>query len=366
MAGHPHYMRKEIYEQPHILQNVLEGRLSPAADRVSLAELGAGEKALLRAEGLIIIACGTSWHAGMVGRNMIERVARIPVGVEYAAEFRYRDPVITPGTACIAISQSGETADTLAAARLARGELGMPMVTICNVPGSSITRETDGTLLSRCGPEIAVASTKAFTAQILLLDMIAVAIGMSRGRLEGAEAARRMDAMRRLPVRAEEVLALDDRVRSIAERFAEASNFLYLGRGTGFPLALEGALKLKEISYVHAEGCHAAEMKHGPIALIDEKMPVVAIALRGRRYEKILNNIHEVRARGARVIALASAGDEEIRSSVEEVIPIPDDVGILNSVLCAIPLQLLAYHIAVLRGCQVDQPRNLAKSVTVE
>jgi len=362
--GYDHFMLKEICEQPRAIEDTVRGHVAAGGVAVELGE----EFPASIFEGInriLIVGMGTSWHAGLVGRNMIERVARLPVQVDYAAEFRYRDPVIDEATLVLAVSQSGETADTLEAVRLAKS-LGVRTAAVVNVVDSSMAREADGVLYTRAGPEIGVASTKAFTCQIAALDLLAIRLGLDRRALVPAEAARRIGDLRAVGAELQRVLELQDGVKAIARKYASARDFLFLGRGTGYPLALEGALKLKEIAYVHAEGYHAAEMKHGPIALVDENMPVLFIALKGRRYEKIMSNIQEVRARGGRVIALASQGDAEIAGHVEDALYIPDEIGCMNAILAAVPLQLLAYHIAVARGCDVDRPRNLAKSVTVE
>jgi glucosamine--fructose-6-phosphate aminotransferase (isomerizing) len=313
---------------------------------------------------IILMACGTSFHAGLIGEYMIEEVARIPVEVEYASEFRYRNPIVTPDTLCIVISQSGETLDTLWAMREAKMK-GARALGICNVVGSTIPRESDGGVYTHAGPEIGVASTKAFTAQLVVLALMTLKFGRVR-QMDRGQGRDFIHEMKLLPERIQRILDRDAEIKKLAEKFAENRNFLYLGRGYNYPVALEGALKLKEISYIHAEGYPAAEMKHGPIALIDKDMPVVFIATRDRAYEKVLGNIEEVRARSGRVIAIATEGDEEIRSKVDHVIHIPQTIPCLTPILSVIPLQLLAYHIAVLRGCDVDQPRNLAKSVTVE
>jgi glucosamine--fructose-6-phosphate aminotransferase (isomerizing) len=371
-GGYAHFMLKEIHEQPGALRR-LTGTLvanpgsaqSATPPALLLDTLPISLAALKSISRIVIVAQGTAFHAGLVGRNMIERTARIPVSVEYGSDFRYRDPVIDPSVLVIAVSQSGETADTLGAVRLAR-ERGCTTLSIINAVGSTIARESHGVIYMHAGPEIGVASTKAFTAQIAGLYVLAIHLGMARGTLAPADAVRRVEDLLQAPGRVEEVLARAEQVQNVAMKYKDASNALFLGRGTGFPLALEGALKLKEISYIHAEGYDAAEMKHGPIALIDEKMPVVVLALKGRRYDKIVSNIQEVKARGGRVIAIASHDDEEISSRVDDVLRIHDNGGIMNSIVCAVPLQLLAYHIAVARGCDVDKPRNLAKSVTVE
>jgi glucosamine--fructose-6-phosphate aminotransferase (isomerizing) len=366
-GGFDHFMLKEIFEQPCSIRETIKGRIDLKSELTTLDdEIAVGFEKLLAFERVIIVACGTAWHAGLIGRNMIERTARIPVQVDYAAEFRYRDPIIDKQTLVVAISQSGETADTLGALREAKSR-GAFTLGIVNVPGSSIARECDALLPTRAGPEIGVASTKAFTSQIVALYLFAIHIGRVRGTLATDDARRRVRDLLGVADGLQGFLSSRaDSVRGIAMKYIGARNALFLGRGTGFPLALEGALKLKEISYIHAEGYHAGEMKHGPIALIDHEMPVVVLALQGRRYPKIKSNIEEVRARGGRVISIASEGDQEIHSISEDVIHMRAESGIMNSVLAAIPLQLLAYYIAAARGLNVDQPRNLAKSVTVE
>jgi glucosamine--fructose-6-phosphate aminotransferase (isomerizing) len=371
-GGYAHFMLKEIHEQPGALRRLtgtLVANPGSAQNNIppsfQLDTLPISESAVKAISRIVIVAQGTAFNAGLVGRNMIERTARIPVSVEYGSDFRYRDPVIDPSVLVIAVSQSGETADTLGAVRLAR-ERGCTTLSVINAVGSTIARESAGVIYMHAGPEIGVASTKAFTAQIAALYVLAIHLGMIRGTLTPAEAVRRIEDLLQAPGRVEEVLARAEQVKAVALKYKDATNALFLGRGTGFPLALEGALKLKEISYIHAEGYDAAEMKHGPIALIDEKMPVVVLALKGRRYDKIVSNIQEVKARGGRVIAIASHDDDQIGSVVDDVLRIHDNRGIMNSIVCTVPLQLLAYHIAVARGCDVDKPRNLAKSVTVE
>jgi glutamine---fructose-6-phosphate transaminase (isomerizing) len=372
-GGYAHFMLKEIHEQPGALRRLaanlvanpgtVNGTVTPPVFNLETLPLSAD--ALRKVTRVVIVAQGTALHAGMVGRNMIERTARIPVSCEYGADFRYRDPVIDPSVLVIAVSQSGETADTLGAVRLAK-ERGCKTLSVINAMGSTIARESDGVIYMQAGPEIGVASTKAFTAQIAALYVLAIHLGMVRGTLPPAEAVRRVEDLLQVPGRVEEALTRIDHIKAVAEKYKDAQNALFLGRGTGYPLALEGALKLKEISYIHAEGYDAAEMKHGPIALIDEKMPVLVLALKGRRYDKIVSNIQEVKARGGRVIAIASHDDTEIAQRVDDVLPVHDDRGIMNSIVCSVPLQLFAYHISVARGCDVDKPRNLAKSVTVE
>jgi len=365
-GGYDHFMLKEIFEQPWSLRETIRDRIDLGRGAVVLDEAGLAGDELRSFDKIVMVACGTALHAGMVGRNMLERTARVCVQVDNASDFRYRDPIVDSRTLVVAISQSGETADTLGAVREAKGR-GARTLGLVNVPGSSIARECDHLLPLRAGPEIGVASTKAFTSQVAALYLFAIHLGYVRGRFAEADLARRVrDVVGVADGVGAFLFTHADDVREIALKYVDARNALFLGRGTGFPLALEGALKLKEISYVHAEGYHAAEMKHGPIALIDEEMPVVVLALKGRRYAKIRSNIEEVRARGGRVIALCSEGDNEIRSCAEGVIPIRAESGIMNSVLAAVPLQLFAYHIAAARGLNVDQPRNLAKSVTVE
>ncbi len=363
-GGFEHFMLKEIFEQPAVMHDVMRGRVRAEEGRVFLGGIEDYLDRLKQAKRIVICACGTSWHAGLIGEYLIEEFARIPVEVDYASEFRYRNPIVGVNDVVIVISQSGETADTLAALRTAR-EKGALVVGICNVVGSTIARETLCGMYTHAGPEVGVASTKAFTAQVIMLYMLALAL--SRGRtISHDEIALNLRELAGIPEKASRILELDGQIRDIAERFKDAKNFLYLGRGYNFPVALEGALKLKEISYIHAEGYPAAEMKHGPIALIDEDMPVIFIATRDATYTKILSNIEEVRSRKGRVIAIASEGDQEIARLAEHVIYIPQASGPITPLLTVIPLQLLAYHIATLRGCNVDRPRNLAKSVTVE
>lgn len=363
--GFPHYMLKEIYEQPRAIEETMRGRVDLVHGLVTLPDLGITDEDLLRMNRIIITACGTSWHAGLVAEYLIEELCRLPVEVEYASEMRYREFVADENTLIIAVSQSGETADTLAAARAAK-EKGSTLLSICNVVGSTLTRESDAVLITQAGPEIGVASTKAFTTQLTVFYLFALYLGRLRGTISHNTAAAMLYYLRKVPGWVSEMLARDEQIKEIARKYHNCTNALYLGRGEGFPVALEGALKLKEISYIHAEGYPAAEMKHGPIALIDENMPVVVLALQGRRYEKIVSNIEEVKARGGRVIALATEWDQEIKTKVDEVIPVPDVPAHVSPIVAVVPLQLLAYHIAVMRGCPVDQPRNLAKSVTVE
>ncbi len=363
-GGFDHFMLKEIFEQPDAILNSMRGRLLVNEGSVRLGGISQHLERLRASRRIIIVACGTSWHAGLVGEYLIEELARIPVEVEYASEFRYRNPIINPDDVVVAISQSGETADTLAAIREAKSR-GALVLGICNVVGSSIARETDCGIYTHAGPEIGVASTKAFTAQVTVLTLLALALGKRR-TLSDAEAKMLIDELHLIPDKVRDILKLNDDIKQLAMLFKDARNFLYLGRGVNFPVALEGALKLKEISYIHAEGYPAAEMKHGPIALIDENMPVVFIATNDASYHKIVSNIEEVRSRKGRVIAIATEGDNEISHLAEFVIRIPNTLDMLLPLLTSIPLQLLAYHIAVMRGCNVDQPRNLAKSVTVE
>jgi glutamine---fructose-6-phosphate transaminase (isomerizing) len=363
-GGYEHFMLKEIHEQPTTLRNAIRGRINFEEGISRLNGLNLQYDELRRIDRVIITACGTSWHAAMIGEYMIEEIARIPVEVEYASEFRYRSPIIKDGTLLFVISQSGETADTLAALREAKKK-GATVLGICNVVGSSIARETDGGVYTHAGPEIGVASTKAFTSQIMVLALITLLLGRMRN-LSAQNGIDLANAIKKIPDQVERILAGEAEIKRIAEEYSKTNNFLYLGRGINFPVALEGALKLKEISYIHAEGYPAAEMKHGPIALIDQRMPVVVIALKDSVYDKVLSNISEIKARNGNVIAIASEGDEEIAERVNHVIYIPKTVDILTPLLSIIPLQLLAYHMAVIRGCHVDQPRNLAKSVTVE
>ena len=363
-GGYEHFMLKEIMEQPRSIADSIRGRLQLESLEVTLGGLVNVKEKLREANRFIIVACGTSWHAGLVAEYLFEEYARVPVEVEYASEFRYRNPVIYPNDVVIAISQSGETADTLAAIKLAK-ERGATVLGVCNVVGSSIPRETLAGVYLHAGPEIGVASTKAFTAQVSVLTLMAIYIGQLKGTLT-REAREVVRGLAEIPNKVQEILKHNDEIIRIAELFKDASNFLYLGRGYNFPVALEGALKLKEISYIHAEGYPAAEMKHGPIALIDQNMPVVIIATKDASYEKVISNIQEVVARKGRVIAIVSEGDTEIKDIAEFVIEIPTTVDSLTPLLSVVPLQLLSYHIAVMRGCNVDQPRNLAKSVTVE
>jgi glutamine---fructose-6-phosphate transaminase (isomerizing) len=363
-GGYEHFMLKEIMEQPRSIADSIRGRLQLESLEVTLGGLVNMREKLQSANRFIIVACGTSWHAGLVAEYLFEEYARVPVEVEYASEFRYRNPVIYPNDVVIAISQSGETADTLAAIKLAK-ERGATVLGVCNVVGASIPRETPAGVYLHAGPEIGVASTKAFTSQVSVLTLMAVYIGQLKGTLT-RQAREVVAGLAAIPSKVEQILQQNDKIIQIAETFKDATNFLYLGRGYNFPVALEGALKLKEISYIHAEGYPAAEMKHGPIALIDQHMPVVFIATKDASYEKVVSNIQEVVARKGRVIAIVSEGDTEIRGMAEFVIEIPNTLDSLAPLLSVVPLQLLSYHIAVMRGCNVDQPRNLAKSVTVE
>jgi glucosamine--fructose-6-phosphate aminotransferase (isomerizing) len=364
-GGYDHFMLKEIYEQPDAIIDTFRGRLHRDQQQILLSGLEENKEVFQNAKRIIIIACGTSWHAGLVGEYLFEDAARIPVEVEYASEFRYRNPVIYTDDVVIAISQSGETADTLAAIKLAK-ESGAFVFGICNVVGSSIARIADTGAYTHAGPEIGVASTKAFTTQITLLILICLRLGQIRGSLTPEEFGRVAEELEKLPKSIETVLESEKAIQKIAKSYHEASNFLYLGRGYNFPVALEGALKLKEISYIHAEGYPAAEMKHGPIALIDKNMPVVVIATNKGHYEKVVSNIQEIKSRDGKIIAVVTKGDKSVKALADHVIEIPEVTESLTPILASVPLQLLAYHIAVMRGCNVDQPRNLAKSVTVE
>lgn len=364
-GGYPHFMLKEIFEQPECITNCMRGRINVEANHVTLSAVIDYRKQLLVAKRIVIVACGTSWHAGLIGKQIIENLCRIPVEVEYASEFRYRNPVVDEHDVVIAISQSGETADTLAAVELAKRQ-GAFIYGICNAIGSSIPRATNTGSYIHVGPEIGVASTKAFTGQVTVLTMFALALGMERGTVPEKDYLEIVKELSEIPTKMEEVLQLNDRIADLSRTFTYARNFLYLGRGFSYPVALEGALKLKEISYIHAEGYPAAEMKHGPIALIDSDMPVVVIATHNNMYEKVLSNIQEIKARKGRVIALVSKGDDTIARIADEVIELPDTLECLEPLIATIPLQLMAYHVAVCKGKNVDQPRNLAKSVTVE
>ncbi|GGG40473.1 glutamine--fructose-6-phosphate transaminase (isomerizing) [Hymenobacter glacieicola] len=364
-GGYEHFMLKEIFEQPRSILDSMRGRLELEAGHLNMGGVRAYERKFVNADRIIIVACGTSWHAGLVAEYLLEDLARIPVEVEYASEFRYRNPIITERDIVIAISQSGETADTLAAIELAKSR-GATIFGICNVVGSSIARATDAGAYTHAGPEIGVASTKAFTAQVTVLTLLAMIVGHKRGTLSDTKLRELMMELNTIPAKVEKALQLDAEIKQISEIFKDVSNFLYLGRGYNFPVALEGALKLKEISYIHAEGYPAAEMKHGPIALIDENMPVVVIATKDSSYEKVVSNIQEVKARKGRIIAVVTEGDTVIPEMAEFTIEVPATSEVLMPLVSVVPLQLLSYHIAVLRGCNVDQPRNLAKSVTVE
>ena len=364
-GGFPHFMLKEIYEQPKSIKDSMRGRLTLSTGQVVLGGIIDFEQKFLNARRIIIIACGTSWHAALVGEYLFEDLARIPVDVEYASEFRYRNPVIYEDDIVIAISQSGETADTLAAIELAKSK-GATILGICNVVGSSIARATHAGSYTHAGPEIGVASTKAFTAQVTVLTLMALAIADRKGSLSKSRYFQLLSEMEAIPAKVEEALKVNNLIYEISTHFKDARNFLYLGRGYNYPVALEGALKLKEISYIHAEGYPAAEMKHGPIALIDEHMPVVVLAPKKGTYEKVISNIQEVKARKGVIIAIVTKGDEIVRGMADYVIEIPETEELFVPLVATIPLQLLSYHIAVLRGCNVDQPRNLAKSVTVE
>ncbi len=364
-GGYEHFMLKEIYEQPKAIEDTYRGRLLPEQNLIRMAGMEEYIEKFVQADRIIIVGCGTSWHAGMVGEYLFEDLARVPVEVEYASEFRYRNPIITSKDVIIAISQSGETADTLAAIKLAK-KRGATIFGICNVVGSSIARETHAGAYTHAGPEIGVASTKAFTAQVTVLAMLALKLGREKGTIPTSKYQELLWELNSIPTKIAAMLKTDSQITEISNTYKDAPNFLYLGRGYNFPVALEGALKLKEISYIHAEGYPAAEMKHGPIALIDENMPVVVIAPKNGHYEKIVSNIQEVKARSGKVIAIVSEGDTEIKSSADFTIEVPDTLEAFTPLLTTIPLQLLSYHIAVMRGCNVDQPRNLAKSVTVE
>lgn len=365
-GGYEHFMLKEIFEQPKSIYDSMRGRFDPKSLKFAMRSLEEYENKLRNLDRIIIVACGTSWHAGLVGEYLIEEFARVPVEVEYASEFRYRDPIISEDDLVIAISQSGETADTLAALELAK-EKGATIYGVCNVVGSSIPRMTDAGAYTHAGPEIGVASTKAFTAQVTVLTILALGIADIRGKISRERLREMFVELSLIPDKVAELLkSCDEKCKEIAAIYKDAPNCLYLGRGYNFPVALEGALKLKEISYIHAEGYPAAEMKHGPIALIDEEMPVVVIATKRNYYEKVLSNIQEVKARKGKIIAIVTEGDEKVKEIADHYIEIPDTEDSLTPLLATIPLQLLSYYIAVMRGCNVDQPRNLAKSVTVE
>jgi glucosamine--fructose-6-phosphate aminotransferase (isomerizing) len=364
-GGYTHFMLKEIHEQPRSIYDSLRGRFDPITGTFAMRSLKEYEGKIKNLKRIVIVGCGTSWHAGLVGEYLFEDIARIPVEVEYASEFRYRNPVIGPDDLVIAISQSGETADTLAAIQLAK-EKGATILGLCNVVGSSIPRASDAGAYTHAGPEIGVASTKAFTAQVAVLTLWAFGFAEIRGTATKQDLRDAFAELESIPAKVERTLQCEDQVIEIAKVFKDVSNALYLGRGYGFPVALEGALKLKEISYIHAEGYPAAEMKHGPIALIDEHMPVVVIATKSSIYEKVISNIQEVKARKGTIIAIVTEGDNKVRNMADYVIEIPETKEYLEPLIATIPLQLLSYHIAVMRGCNVDQPRNLAKSVTVE
>ena len=364
-GGYPHFMLKEIFEQPECLTNCMRGRVNVDADNVVLSSVIDYKQQLLNAKRFIIVACGTSWHAGLIGKQIIENYCRIPVEVEYASEFRYRNPVINSDDVVIAISQSGETADTLAAVKLAK-QHGAFIYGICNAIGSSIPRATHTGCYIHVGPEIGVASTKSFTGQVTVLTMLALALAKEKGTISHEDYLKTVHELHAIPDKMRQVLKLNNRIKDLSRTFTYARNFLYLGRGYNYPVALEGALKLKEISYIHAEGYPAAEMKHGPIALIDSDMPVVVVATHNAMYEKVLSNIQEVKARKGKVMAIVSEGDDTISRIADEVIELPDTLECLEPLLATIPMQILAYHVAVCKGLDVDQPRNLAKSVTVE
>lgn len=364
-GGYPHFMLKEIYEQPRSIADSMRGRFDASKGRLRLGGISQYENKIVNAKRILIVACGTSWHAGLVAEYLIEDLARIPVEVEYASEFRYRNPIINEDDVVIAISQSGETADTLAAIELAK-QKGATIIGVCNVVGSSIPRATHAGSYTHAGPEIGVASTKAFTAQVVVLTLMALQIAHKRGTISESRFHALLNELESIPSKVETALKSNDNIKKLADKFKNSRNFLYLGRGYGFPVALEGALKLKEISYIHAEGYPAAEMKHGPIALIDEEMPVVVIATKNSSYEKVVSNIQEVKARKGKIIAIVTEGDKDVKAIADYVIEIPETDEILVPLVSVIPLQLLSYHIAVMRGCNVDQPRNLAKSVTVE
>ncbi len=363
--GFPHFMLKEIYEQPQAIQDTMRGRILPDNSGIVLGGLHEVMDRLVKAKKFIIVACGTSWHAGLLGEYIFEEFTRVPVEVEYASEFRYRNPLISRDDIVIAISQSGETADTLAAVKLAK-EKGALVCGICNVVGSSIPRETDAGVYTHAGPEIGVASTKAFTTQVTVLAMIAFEIGYRKGIISKEKYRELIIEISSIPGLVEKTLKINNQTLELAKIIKDSRNALYLGRGYLFPVALEGALKLKEISYIHAEGYPAAEMKHGPIALVDENMPVVIVATKDNTYDKIINNIQEIKARKGKIIAIVSEGDGQISKIADHVLEVPETMPVFSGILAVIPLQLLSYHVAVLRGCDVDRPRNLAKSVTVE
>jgi glucosamine--fructose-6-phosphate aminotransferase (isomerizing) len=364
-SGYPHFMLKEINEQPQTILDTMRGRYSYDTGEADLADIGLTPTELLAVDRIWIVACGTSWHAGQVGKYLLEEMVRTPVQVDIASEFRYRDPLVGKNDLFITISQSGETADTLAAAREAK-EKGARVLSIVNVVGSTLARESDGVLYTHCGPEIGVASTKAFTAQLIALYLFALHLARVRNVMNAADGKAWLDRLVRLPTLVKGLLGREAEIVAIAKRYYKKRNFLFLGRGINYPIALEGSLKLKEVSYIHAEGYAAGEMKHGPIALIDRDMPVVVLAPQDRLYEKTVSNLMEVKARRAPVIALVAEGERELGKTADAVFTIPDTHPLMSPILFTIPLQLLAYHIAVLRGADVDQPRNLAKSVTVE
>ncbi len=364
-GGFEHFMLKEIYEQPKAIEDSLRGRMNASQGWIKLGGLNEYMSRIQKAERFIITACGTSWHSGLIGEYLIEDLARVPVEVEYASEFRYRNPIIHEGDVVLAISQSGETADTLAAIDLAKDRQAL-IYGVCNVIGSSIARASHAGSYTHAGPEIGVASTKAFSTQISLITLISLQLAMTKGTIPTSKLREILYELENIPKKIEEALQLDAQIKEIAAIYKDASNFLYLGRGYNFPVALEGALKLKEISYIHAEGYPAAEMKHGPIALIDENMPVVFLATNKSAYEKIVSNVQEVKARKGKIIAVVHKGDTQIRALADHIIEVPETEEILSPLITIVPLQLLAYHIAIMRGCNVDQPRNLAKSVTVE
>jgi len=363
--GYDHFMLKEIYQQPSVIKDTYRGRLLAERGLIRMSGMDDNIERFLNANRIIIIACGTSWHAGLVAEYIMEDFARIPVEVEYASEFRYRNPIINKNDIVIAISQSGETADTLAAIKLAK-EKGAFVFGICNVVGSSISRETDAGAYTHAGPEIGVASTKAFTTQITLLTLMALRLGKAKGTLSYSDYHRYLQELEIIPEKVQETLEINEKIKIIASIYKNSTNCLYLGRGYNFPVALEGALKLKEISYIHAEGYPAAEMKHGPIALIDQQMPVVVVAPKQEHYDKIVSNIQEIKSRNGKIIAIVTKGDTQVRYLADHIIEIPDSSSTFSPIIATIPLQLLSYHIAVMRGANVDQPRNLAKSVTVE
>lgn len=364
-GGYPHFMLKEIFEQPRTIQDCIRGRVASSGDEISLSGVTENKERFINANRIVIVACGTSWHAGLIGKRLLQEIARIPVEVEYASEFRYSNPILTSNDIVIAISQSGETADTLAAIQMAK-KCGAFVYGICNVVGSSIARATDSGTYIHVGPEIGVASTKAFTGQVTVLTMLAMAVGTLKNTISKETRSAIAQALRSLPALIKQALKLNDRIEKLSNTYTYVHNFLYLGRGYNYPSALEGALKLKEISYIHAEGYPAAEMKHGPIALIDHELPTVVIAPDDEMHEKIISNIQQVKARGGSVIAIVTKGDTTIKEIADHVLEIPKVPECVSPVIVSIPLQLLAYHIAIKKGCNVDMPRNLAKSVTVE